>query len=154
MIAVTPVAAGSIGRGGNVMGVTGPDNFDSDRAYDFLTGDVVGPLVERMRSVLDDPEVAQADDPDCDKIVAAVEVLAVLCEHIDAAPAPATRLVERCRDAFLAAWDGYIDQLGPAPGHTEARRAVIAGTFDRLIRACEAADRSDGPRESPGPADG
>jgi hypothetical protein len=129
------------------MGVTGPENDDSDRAYDYLAIDVVGPIVGKLRSVLDDPELAQADDPDCDKIVTAVEVLAVLYAHFDWLSPPATRLVERCRDTFLSEWDTSIDELNPAPGHKEERRAVIVGHFDRLIRICEAAGRADGPRE-------
>lgn len=128
------------------MAVTGPGNFDSDRACDYLALDVVAPLVGKMRSVLDDPERAQADDPDCDKIVAAAEVLGVLCRHIPAAVPPATALVERCRDAFLSAWDAYIGELVPGAGHEEERRAVIVGTFDRLIDICRACDESEGPR--------
>jgi hypothetical protein len=127
------------------MGVTGPDNFDSDRACDFLAGDVVRPLVHKMERVLEDPEAAEADDPDCDKIVAAAEVLAVLCEHFPVSP-PATAFVERCRDTFLASWDDYIDELAPAEGHKEARRAVIVATFERLLAACRADDRDNGPR--------
>lgn len=129
------------------MGVTGPDNFDSDRACDFLVIDVLQPLAQMMQRVLADPESAEADDPDCDKIVAAAEILAVLCEQIDYATPPSTEFVQQCRDTFLESWDAYIDELNPAPGYKEARRAVIVATFERLLAACRAADEENGPRE-------
>ena len=129
------------------MTVHGPDNFDSDRACDFLQIDVLDPLVQRLGYVLANPESAQADDADCDQIVAAVEVLAILAENIDYAKPPATRFVERFRDAFLREWDAYIDELAPVPGHKEARRAVIVATFARLLAICRKCDDEDGPRE-------
>ncbi len=132
---------------GHAVGVTGPDNFDSDRACDFYALDVLRPLVQAMHRVLVNPESAEADDPDCDKIVAAVEVLAVLGQHIDYAGPPSTELVAACRDAFLERWDAYIDELKPVPGHKEARRAVIERTFERLLAVCRAHDAKYGLRE-------
>jgi hypothetical protein len=116
------------------MGVWGAGNFANDEALDYLEAEVVPPLARQLMKVLDSPHLAEPDEPASARIMAAVEVLALLAEQCNAHP-PHSGAVDQCKATYLEVWEGYIDKLHPAPGFKEQRRAVIAATFDRLIRA-------------------
>ena len=68
-------------------------------------------------------------------IVAAVELLALLCEHTPAVP-PERGLIEQCRDNFLRVWtremqawiDSPTESGHPDPDYVRRRRAVILFT--------------------------
>jgi Domain of unknown function (DUF4259) len=118
------------------MGVWGAGNFTNDEALDYLEAEVVEPLAKQMMKVLNNPHLAEPDEPTSARIMAAVEILALLAEQCNASP-PHSGAVEQCKAAYLEIWDAYIDKLGPTPGFKEERRKVIAATFDRLVRAAE-----------------
>src|SRR5262245_10416606 len=106
---------------------------------DYLGLEVVGPLVAKLREVLDDPSLAEPDDPAADEVPVAADVLCVLCEAFDAAP-PEPALVEACAGTYLRVWDGYIDQLRPErtlqaewEAYKRDRRGVIRASFERLL---------------------
>lgn len=63
--------------------------------------------------------------------MAAVDVLALLCEHTPLVP-PSPDEVAKWRQVYLDAWNGYIDELDPEPGFKEERFQVIEATFSRL----------------------
>ena len=96
---------------------------------------VVKPLVAHLRHIVANPALADPDTFASFKVMAAAEILAVLCEQLRLT-APPMDLVEECRDVCLRGWDEGIDKLNPKPGHKEERRAVIAATFERLLKVC------------------
>jgi hypothetical protein len=118
------------------MGVWGAKNFGNDAACDFVQNAVVEPLTAQLRRIVDNPALADPEEDASFKVMAAVEVLAILGETVTAHPPP-SQLVEECRDLCLRGWDEGIDKLKPKPGYKEERRAVIAGTFERLLKVCQ-----------------
>ena len=118
------------------MGTWGAGNFDNDSAGDWLVETVFDPIVATINECLHDHD--EANGP---FIMAAVETLAVVCEHLPVMP-PEPTVVEKWRDTFLKSWEGYMEDLQPEPGRKEARKRVIEATFDRLLRIANAANRS------------
>jgi hypothetical protein len=116
------------------MGVWGPANFDNDTAFCFANDAVIKPMIAQFHHVVDNPRLADPEEDASFKIMAAAEILAVLCEHLPLA-APPTELVEECRDLCLRGWDKGIDKLDPEPGYQKKRRAAIVATFERLLKA-------------------
>lgn len=116
------------------MGVWGAENFSNDTALDFVATAVVEPMTAHLRKVVENPALAGPEEYSFE-VLAAAEILVVVCEGIDAYPPP-SQLVEACRDVCLRGWDEGIDKLDPKPGFKEERRAVIAATFERLLKIC------------------
>lgn len=123
------------------MGVGGAGNFTNDEALDYLDVAIVTPLAKQMMQVVDNPHLAEPDEPASARIMVAVELLALLAEQYHVQP-PHSGAIEQCKANYLEVWDGYIDKLHPAPGFKEERREVIASTFDRLIRISERMEAS------------
>ena len=117
------------------MGVWGAENFGNDAACDFVQSAVVEPLTAQLRRIVENPALADPEEHASFEVMAAVEILAVLGEAVSAHPPP-SQLVEDCRDLCLRGWDEGIDKLSPKPGYKEERRAVIADTFERLLKVC------------------
>jgi len=115
------------------MGVWGPGNFQRDAALDYMSSDIVKPLVAKLREIVDNPTNAEPDDPTADEVMVAVEILCVLCERCRAVP-PGPGLVEECRSIYLKVWDGYIDRLSPKPEYKKERRDIIEASFAELAR--------------------
>src|SRR5262249_10079959 len=90
---------------------------------------------------VDDPSLADPRGWESNKILAAAETLAIVCEAISIDP-PETKLIERCRDVCLREWDTHIDACDPDPAYKAGRRAVIAATFERLLGVCRGRDQS------------
>lgn len=118
------------------MGVWGAENFGNDAACDFVLNDVVDPLATILRGIVENPALADPEEEASFKVMAAVEILAVLGENVPAVPPP-SQLVQDCRDVCLRGWDEGIDKLNPKPGYKEERRAIIANTFERLLKVCQ-----------------
>lgn len=113
------------------MGAWGAGNFEQDNALDFLWREVQHPLVRQVETMLADPASGQADDPYSGPIMAAVELLAVLAEQVNAVP-PEPVVVARWRDTFLPAWDRTCLDVYFRAEDAAARREVIVATFERL----------------------
>lgn len=62
------------------------------------------PLIEKVQTCVDDPVLAEADEPDSGPILAAVEILALPAEQLNAAT-PQRDEVTLWKDTFLSAWD-------------------------------------------------
>jgi hypothetical protein len=122
------------------MGVWGAENFRNDAALNFLASAVEVPMTDQLRRIVENPALADPEEEASFEVMAAVEVLAVLCENINAHPPP-TQLVEDCRDLCLRGWDLGIDKLNPDPEYKKERRAVIEATFERLLRVCREWDK-------------
>lgn len=127
------------------MGWLGPDNFDNDRGLQYLA-DVVGPIAETVTRLAEYPDLGDPDEPHSDESIAAVEILAILCEQTPYTP-PATALIEQARDGFVDYWyramQDWIhsnDTAKPDPAYVEERRAAILQTFERLLIQCRKAD--------------
>jgi hypothetical protein len=118
------------------MGVWGPENFDNDTAFCYALDAVVKPMIAQMRRVVENPELADPEEDASFKIMAAAEILAVLCEQLPL-PTPPKELIEDCRDLCLRGWDQGIDKLDPTPEYQEGRRAAIVATFERLLTASQ-----------------
>lgn len=108
------------------MGTWDAGNFDDDSALDWLGTEVYDRLVGAIEDGL-----GEHDEGNGAEIMAAVEILALICENTPMIP-PRAEDVARWRKAYLETWHGYIDGLDPAPGFKEARRQAIEATFDRL----------------------
>jgi len=113
------------------MGEWGSGNFEQDGALDFMWREVQMPLIQKMQTLLDDPVLAEADEPDSGPIMATVEILALLAEHVNAA-APKPEQVALWRETFLNAWDRTASYVFFRQDDIMARRSVIVATFDRL----------------------
>jgi hypothetical protein len=127
------------------MGCLGPDNFDNDRGLNYLD-DVARPIAAKILALEEYPDLADPDEPHSDETVAAVELLAILCESTSYCP-PATRRIELCRDNFvnyrygaMQDWLQSNDTAKPDPDFVEERRDVIQRTFERLLVQCRKAD--------------
>ena len=112
------------------MGIWGPGPFESDEALDYVA-DVVKKVEEEMKepSGVEDTHV----------LVTALAVRLAMIQHCHASP-PDRSVIEALRDKVLAVYDDEIDQLQPAKGFKEARRAVIEKTFEDLLGAIEPED--------------
>jgi len=113
------------------MGAWGAGNFDDDAALDWIEDQVKAPIVEMI-----DCEISNHDEGNGTEIMAAVEVLAILCEHTPLLPPELVEIV-KWRQAYLETWNGYIDELDPKPGYKEDRLRIIEATFDRLAAVAQ-----------------
>jgi hypothetical protein len=118
------------------MGVWGPENFANDTAFCFALDAVVKPLTTYLYRLAENPALADAENDTSYKIMAAVEILALVCKELRLAPPP-LELVKSCRELCLQGWDEGIERLDPNGNLKEPRRAVIAETFERLIEVCK-----------------
>src|SRR5690606_2174139 len=82
----TVIESTSSASEGCSMGAWGNGNFEQDGALDFVWREVQQPLLQKVRTVVEEPVLAEADEPDSGPIVAAVEILSLLSEHVNAAP--------------------------------------------------------------------
>ncbi|MEU0544720.1 DUF4259 domain-containing protein [Nocardia sp. NPDC005978] len=126
------------------MGVWGPGNFDSDTAADGL-GELTDLLIGNISEQFQDPEDDTPLEPDewgGDMVPAWLEVLVQLAEPARVGTTfPSAAVLGEWRERYLRVWDGYIDELGPDAEFKTARRAVLAGTFDRAIELATARER-------------
>ena len=112
------------------MGVWGAENFGNDAACDFRENAVVKPMTSQLRRIVENPALADPEEQASFEVMAAVEILVLLCENVKACPPP-SQLVKDCCDLCLRGWDEGIDKLHPKPGYKEERRAVIVATFEK-----------------------
>jgi len=113
------------------MGAWGAGNFEQDYALDFVWREVQQPLFSQIQKMLDKPVYAEADEPDSGLIMVAVEILALLSEHVNAVP-PKPNEVALWKATFLSAWDGTSSDVFFRQEDAALRRQVIVATFDRL----------------------
>jgi hypothetical protein len=115
------------------MGTWGTGNFSSDTAADFLgelTGRAISEIAETMAA---DPVVLEPDEYWGVVVPCLVELLCLVGEqkHVGVR-LPGADTVAGWKAHFLGVYDATIDGLDPEPGFKEARRRVLADTFDRL----------------------
>jgi hypothetical protein len=113
------------------MGTWGEGNFSNDGALDYLAH-VLGHLRETVNELLASP-AGDIEDRGEAELMPSVEILAVLCEHLNAAP-PEPAEIESWRERYLARFDAQIDALSPRGDFKARRRATIEATFARLAK--------------------
>lgn len=118
------------------MGTWGSGNFEQDGALDFMWREVQVPLLRKIEALIDDPVIAEADEPDSGPIMMAVEILALLAEHVNAAT-PKPEEVTLWKETFIKAWDRTASDVYLKQDDVIARRSDIAATFDRLKRLAD-----------------
>ena len=131
------------------MGMLGNGNFEQDGALNFVWQEVQKPLIQKVQSVVVKPVLAEADEPDSGPIVAAVEILALLSEHVNAAP-PKPDLVALWKATFLNSWDHTASDVIFRPEDVIERRSVITATFDRLERLSHRFHQQDAEQSNEG----
>ena len=131
------------------MGTWGPGNFENDTAADHLL-DLCGPLLTEVEEVMEDPSSLAPDEDGAVIVLANLEIIACLSEHLGRydqskigkilypGVLPLPEMVANWKKAYLAVWDGHIDELDPKPDYKKQRREVIAETFDRVERLARA----------------
>ncbi|WP_062207086.1 DUF4259 domain-containing protein [Streptomyces sp. NBRC 109706] len=121
------------------MGTWGSGNFESDTARDYLSS-FMDRLVAEVAEVMDgDPVAIEPDEYWGVAIPCQLELLQVLTRAGHSSDTPLRpEVVERWKEHFMAVWERTIDDLGPAPGYKEQRRAVLIRTFDQLADAAAA----------------
>ena len=124
------------------MGAWGNGNFEEDGALDFVWREVQQPLLRKIQMMVEKPVYAEADEPDSGSIVAAVEILALLSEHVNAAP-PKPNEVANWKQTFLEAWDRTAADVYFRQEDVMERRSIIAATFDRLAASAVKFHRQD-----------
>ncbi|WP_345630875.1 DUF4259 domain-containing protein [Rugosimonospora acidiphila] len=122
------------------MGRWGVGNFDEDTAADHVSGIVARLVGEVERAMAGDPEELEPDEYWGVAVPCDLELLCLLAEQrIVGVQLPAADTVRSWKRAYLAVWDGSIDELDPGPEFEAGRqfeagrRAVLVATFDRLI---------------------
>ncbi|MFC7244228.1 DUF4259 domain-containing protein [Catellatospora aurea] len=124
------------------MGTWGSGNFDDDTAADhlsMLTDRLISEVTEAMSG---DPVEIEPDEYWGVAVPCNLELLHLIAQQgWVGAGLPEPEVIDGWKTRFLAAWDGAIGGLEPAPGFKEQRRAVLERTFDQLSEL--AADKRD-----------
>ena len=113
------------------MGTWAAGNFDNEKACDYVC-DLVGSLIKQIESTVASEDNMEPDRSSGVLMMCNVELVWVLCRHLDMTP-PAAATVEEWKQKYLAVWEAYIDQLSPKAAYKQERRAVLIQTFDQLI---------------------
>jgi hypothetical protein len=116
------------------MGTWGPGNFEKDVALDLLDEEL-DRHVRAIEAILADSQRFQLDGDAEGELMPRVAILTLLLEHCGGVLDPAHKLdVGAWKARYLEMYDGQIDDLWPVGDYKMQRRAVIADTFDTLIR--------------------
>jgi hypothetical protein len=114
-----------------LMGTAGAGVFENDAAMD-ARDDVTSHITSAIEDFLG-AEMFGVEDTE--SVVAYVALLTGLIETCQA-NRPGLQKAAGWQGKVLEAFDNEIDELDPAPGFKEERRAVIVTTFERFLTAC------------------
>ncbi|GAA2064307.1 DUF4259 domain-containing protein [Streptomyces sp. XM4011] len=118
------------------MGTWGSGNFESDPAREYLSSFLDGLVAEIAEAMDGDPVAIEADEYEGVVVPCRLELLHVLIRAGHTSDTPLRpELVRHWKQRYLAVWERTIDELEPAPGFKEERRAVLNRTFDQLAEA-------------------
>ncbi len=116
------------------MGTWGPGNFDNDAALDFIDEEI-DRHVRAIEAIFADSQRFQLDEDAEGELMPRLAILALLLEHstgvFDPRDAPD---VGAWKARYLEMYDDQIDGLEPSGEYKLQRRAMIAATFDTLIK--------------------
>lgn len=123
------------------MGTWGSGNFENDTAADHLSILMDRLITEVADAMAGAPVEIEPDEYGGVVVPANLELLSLLARQgYVGASLPEVEVVEEWKKAYMAVWEGYIDNLAPAPGHKEERRTVLIRTFDELAALRRKAD--------------
>lgn len=126
------------------MGSWGSGNFESDTALDHLSMVVDRLVTEVAEAMAGDPVEIEPDEFWGVAVPCNLELLHVLAQAgYASASLPEAGMVKLWKEAFMAVWEGTIDDLEPSPGFKEERRAVLHRTFDQLADAIARRAKAD-----------
>jgi hypothetical protein len=111
-----------------------PGNFEKDESLDFIQEEM-DRHVAAIEAIFADCQRFQLDNTgDAEgELMPRVAILALLCEHCGGL-LDSTVAVGAWKARYLEMYDDQIDGLEPGGDYKLQRRAVIADTFDTLIR--------------------
>lgn len=118
------------------MTAWGQGNFENDAALDFLDQEIAR-HVAAIEAIFADSQRFQLDNTgDAEgELMPRVAILALLLEHCGGVLHPAHESdIGAWKAWYLEMYDDQIDGLDPDGDYKSQRRAVIADTFDRIIR--------------------
>jgi hypothetical protein len=118
------------------LGTWGEGNFENDDALDFIQEEVHRHVAAIEAIFADDWRFQLDTTGDAEgELMPRVAILALLLEHCGAVFSPDTEPdVGAWKARYLEMYDDQIDGLEPGGDYKQQRRAVIADTFDTLIR--------------------
>ena len=120
------------------MGTWGAGNFQNDSAGDYMD-EVSKMFVDRIEECMADGDCRALDEMGEALIMPSVVILSTLHTHCYGA-LPPVGTVRRWKQTYLQVFDDEIDELKPAEGYKEERRAVIESTFATLEAQALAAE--------------
>lgn len=118
------------------MTAWGPGNFEKDESLDFIQEEI-DRHVAAIEAIFADSQRFQLDNTgDAEgELMPRVAILALLFEHCGGVFDPAHESdIGTWKAQYLEMYDDHIDDLEPGGDYKLQRRAVIANTFDTLIR--------------------
>lgn len=115
------------------MGTWGPGNFDNDAAADFIDEEL-DRHVRAIEAIFADSERFLLDGDAEGELMPRIAILALLCEHSAGVLDTTGDAISAWKARYLEMYDDQIDDLEPRGDYKLQRRAVIAETFDTLIR--------------------
>lgn len=118
------------------MTAWGPGNFEKDESLDFIHEEI-DRHVAAIEAIFADSQRFQLDNTgDAEgELMPRVAILALLLEHCGGVLDPAHEPdIGAWKARYLEMYDDQIDDLEPGGDYKLQRRAVIADTFDTLIR--------------------
>ncbi|MAU10497.1 MAG: hypothetical protein CL607_11790 [Anaerolineaceae bacterium] len=114
------------------MGAWGYDNFECDSAYDALAL-LLDHLIDKIKTSFKHDTDKLLDGEGEGQIIANIDILLTLCTHYEAYPDLMAIQVQEWKKDYLAAFDYDMNERNATESdYAVNRRAVIAGTFDKL----------------------
>ena len=118
------------------MGVSGPENFQDDRAFNYLIL-----LMKKLEKDVEDSFLAyEKGELDLDQgnrvLMPSMDILITLSEHYGLPINLNKEQVRTWKATYLQLYDDTIDEYIARPSYKENRRKVIERTFTELERLC------------------
>jgi hypothetical protein len=115
------------------VGTWGPGNFENDAALDFIDREL-DRHVRAIEAIFADGQRFCLDEDAEGELMPRVAIIALLCEHSAGVLDTPVDVIRAWKARYLDMYDDQIDDLEPKGDYKLPRRAVIADTFDTLIR--------------------
>lgn len=127
------------------MGTWGEGNFENDSAMDFIDEEI-DRHVAAIEAIFADSGRFCLDEDAEGELMPRVAILTFLCGECGGVFNPASGKapdISAWKTRYLEMYDDQIDGMEPGGDFKSQRRAVIAATFDRLIKLHQEQRQSD-----------
>ncbi len=116
------------------MGVWGTGNFENDTAADYLSL-ITSQIAEEIEEAISHPNEIEPDEFEGVVVPCKLEILYLFAkQHWVGLMLPDSALVIKWKKEYLFVWDQYMEKSDSKEEYINARRKVIAKTFDQLIK--------------------